>query len=104
MTRNGPKVNDDWDDCRSCLELLLRLACWPPGGYDSQQPMNLPSHGSTTVEGRLATTRRVLVASKTGRPSITGAFTLPGVQEKWGYVPAVQSRAAPWTAAARRRF
>jgi hypothetical protein len=31
-------------------------------------------------------------------------FALPGVQEKRGHVPAVQSRAAPWTAAARRRF
>src|SRR5437016_12824746 len=38
------------------------------------------------------------------RYSITAAFALPGVQEKRGHVPAVQSRAAPWTAAARRRF
>src|SRR5947208_11420097 len=34
----------------------------------------------------------------------TAAFLLPVVQEKRGHVPAVQSRAAPWTAAARRRF
>jgi len=39
---------------------------------------------------------------------VTAAFTvalaLPRVQEKRGHVPAVQGRAAPWTAAARRRF
>src|SRR5437762_87631 len=37
-------------------------------------------------------------------PVHTAASALPGVQEKRGHVPAVQSRAAPWTAVARRRF
>ena len=36
--------------------------------------------------------------------AFTAAFALTAVQEKRGHVPAVQSRAAPWTAAARRRF